>query len=140
MDALHALADRMRMLQGPFWDRMGIGASVLCLLHCLSIPLLLLTGGALSTVLDAVHLWTVILLVPVVGIAGFWGLRLHGNRSVLILLGAGLLAAAGALLLEPALGTPGKVLLSVAGGALLIAGHWRNLYLGTNTSCATASK
>lgn len=137
MNALRALTRRMQRLQGPIWDRLGIGASALCLLHCLSLPVLFLSGGTLLALLDAFHLWMVVLLVPVVGLASYWGMRMHGNPGVLVLLVLGLGAATGALLLEPVLGTTIKVLLSVLGGMLLVAGHWRNLYLGTNTSCAT---
>ncbi len=107
------------------WDRLGIGLSFLCMIHCLALPVLL-TGLATAAVAESFHLWVALLIVPVALVAALPSYRTHRQRGVLWLLGTGVLLLFAALLLEPVVGQTGENAVTVAGGVLLVAGHWKN--------------
>ena len=110
----------------------GIAAllSSLCLLHCLALPLLLVTVPILSQFADSLHgpgwlHWVLIgFALPASALALWRGLRRHHDHSPLCIAAVGFaLMAAGALshghgALEP--------LLTVAGGLVVAAAHLRN--------------
>ena len=110
-------------------ERTAIGASLLCLVHCIGLPLLLALLPALSQALavpESVHLWLLALAVPSAAIALGTGYRQHGAPELPVLGGSGLaLMAAGALLVP---GDRAETVLTVAGGLLLVSAHignWR---------------
>lgn len=116
-------------------DRVGIGISLLCLLHCLALPMFAsllpfarLSGGITDT--EWFHLLLIFLVVPI----GLWafsnGWKIHRHRTVVVFGSSGMvLVCLGSLLpvflhnemtqwLELALMLPGSVFLAIA--------HWRN--------------
>ena len=111
-------------------DQAAIGLSALCMLHCLSLPLLISLLPALG-VLQAYESWThrglLLLTVPVSAWALTRGCARHGHWSRVV--GIGMLALVtllAAMLLEPIV--PGLALpLTVAGSLGLIASHVLNL-------------
>lgn len=107
------------------WDRLGIGLSFLCMAHCLAVPVVL-TGLASVAAAESFHLWMALAIVPVAFAAAWPTYRRHRQRRVLWLLGAGVALLFAALLLEPLVGAAGENAVTVAGGALLVAGHWKN--------------
>lgn len=75
-----------------FWDRLGISASLLCALHCLLTPALILLVPFLGETLTA-HWFHIIIagvVFPVAILALWSGYRRHHLRGVLILGGIGL--------------------------------------------------
>lgn len=118
---------------GRIWDRIGMVLSGVCVVHCLALPVVL----SLLPVLpfgEALHAWMhpviAVLLVPTTMLAMATARRRHGDRAVLWLLSAGLFV----ILVAGVLGhiVPGEwteTLITVAGSALLISGHWRNYRL-----------
>lgn len=112
-------------LRGHFWDRLGIGLSVLCMVHCLAVPVLL-TGLTAASVGESFHLWMALLIVPVAVLAAVPSYRTHRRRSVLWFLAAGVVLLFAALALEPVVGEVGENVVTVIGGGLLTFGHWKN--------------
>lgn len=109
------------------WDRIGIGVSVVCAIHCLLFPVvvaLLPVWPALSGHYQWIHPLFLLLILPTVYYAAR---RSHYDRQILRwLLGGLLLVTAGWVAghlfdldrIEP--------LLTLLGSVALVRGHWRN--------------
>jgi hypothetical protein len=113
------------------WDRVGIAASGLCLIHCVGTPLMAMlvsVAGASFWGGPWVHRLMVLVVVPVAALALVRGYRRHARAGVLLLggLGAAAIAAAG-LAPEGVLGAHGDPLVTSAGSLCVIAAHWWNL-------------
>lgn len=108
-------------------DRLGIGASVVCLVHCLALPFVL-TGAAAwgAHAHEAFHVGVAAVSIPLALGAAWPGYREHRDRAVLALLLAGAALFGLSVALHEALGEAGALGLSLVGSALLLAGHWRN--------------
>lgn len=114
--------------QGEDWlDRAALGASALCLVHCLALPLLLAALPALSCVLavpESVHLWILAFAVPSSAIALFGGRARHGTTYPIAIGIVGLvLLAFGAL---PLAGTRWDTIVTVPGSLMLAVAHLTN--------------
>lgn len=119
-------ARRTDMVEGA-----AASASLLCLVHCLALPVLfLLSPGLLRFIPDSplVHIAAFAFVAPF-ALGAFWlGYRQHGRR------GPGLAGTAGLALLAVSLwgglwlGWPPVVEhgFSIPGSALLVIGHYRN--------------
>jgi hypothetical protein len=107
-------------------DRVAIGLSGLCLLHCLAgfalLSLFALTGDWLD---HRVHVVGLMLAMPLAAVALWRGWRRHGRLPI------GLLGAIGlsvmALSLVVAHGDFSEMLVSMLGVGLLGAAHWWNM-------------
>lgn len=106
----------------------AIGGAILCLVHCLFLPVLLAWMPMVGTMVDPrfdFHLWTVILVGPL----SAWLLlsMIHHRRKLLLTLGfAGLALLILALLMPLSEGQ--EVIMSVCGSILLASAHlfnWR---------------
>ncbi|HYO59521.1 MerC domain-containing protein [Archangium sp.] len=109
------------------WDAWGQTLSLLCMAHCLLLPLVL---GALPAVMTRtleeapLHLGVVV-LAAIIGVVSFVpGFRQHRDRRVAVLaaVGLGLLVMAPLTLPEGAAETA----MTVAGGATLVVAHGLN--------------
>jgi len=110
-----------------WWDAFAVGASALCLVHCLALPLILALAPAASTVLGMpawFHQAAFALAVPASALAMRRGYLHHGavlpallGMIGLVLLGLGALCGF-RILLETGF--------TVSGSVLLAAGHFRN--------------
>ena len=113
-----------------FWDRIGMGLSGVCVVHCLLAPVVL-SLLPLFPVGEAFHAWMhpvfAVVLVPTTGLAFRSAWRKHRDWKVLSLLAVGLpvILAAGVVGHE-APGALTETSITVVGSMLLIAGHWRN--------------
>ena len=114
------------------WHRLGMGLSVLCLVHCLALPWLLasLPAVALAALPEALrdNEWLhAALIVPVLLVSG--PVLLRGRLGLLrsALVASAFAALIGALFLES---EAGEQALTVAGAALLMAAHWERLRRG----------
>lgn len=107
-------------------DKSAMTLSGLCIVHCLAGSLLLTVFAASSGWLGHnVHLFGLMLALPLAGFALWRGVRLHGR------VGVGVLGAVGIGLMATSVfaghGGLGEVMLSVTGVTLLGAAHWWNL-------------
>ena len=126
------------------WDYLGAGVSAACVLHCLLVPAVVLTMplfGALALDSEILHRLLAVLIVPVAVLAAVPGVRRHGRRGVFGWMVAGLMlvlfAAFGG---GDALGGWWEEGLTVAGGVMLVRGHWLNRsFCLSCPDCTTAS-
>ena len=108
-------------------ERGAVGASFVCLLHCLALPFLLAPLPPLASMFpisETFHIWIIGFAVPTSAIALFGGRARHGTLMPLIAGAVGLaLLAIGALVLgETAWETP----VTVCGSFTLAFAHLRN--------------
>ncbi|HEX6982497.1 MAG TPA: MerC domain-containing protein, partial [Balneolaceae bacterium] len=114
------------MLKKSFWDRLGIGLSGLCAIHCLFFPVIVALLP-LWPVAESIHFWThpflFLLIVPTV----YYALRSSNvPHRIPQLLYAGLFVIALAWLLHEWVGAWTESAITMAGSVLLIMGHWFN--------------
>lgn len=108
-------------------ERAAVGASALCLIHCIGLPLLLATLPALSSFIsipESFHVWILAFAVPSSALALFTG-RHHHRRAYPLIIGAiGLiLLATGALVL---LGGRWETPATIIGSLCLASAHVAN--------------
>ena len=107
-------------------DRLAIGLSGLCLLHCMAgfvlLSLFALTGDWLD---HRVHVVGLLLAMPLAAVALWRGWRRHGQVAIGMLGLVGLLVMTASLVVEH--GDLAEMLVSMAGVSLLALAHWRNL-------------
>lgn len=86
----------------PWLDRIGISASVLCAIHCLAAPFMLLLLPAAGSIWShpAVHWVLAVLVVPLALWVLYKGYRKHGNKLTLVA------ASLGAMLILAGLVSP----------------------------------
>ena len=105
----------------------AVSASMLCLVHCLALPLVLAALPVMSNVLaipESFHLWVLAFAIPSSGVALVMGRAAHGAHWPLALGALGLLLLAiGALAFG---GTRGEMPVTVAGSLSLAAAHFGN--------------
>lgn len=109
------------------WDKLGIGISGVCAIHCLLIPVVVavLPLWGFATVLhDVLHPVFILLIAPTVYFASK---RSHFDRKITSLLTAGFLfILIGWVFGHFWIGFLFETILTVIGSAVLIAGHWFN--------------
>ena len=114
-------------------DVMGALGSFACALHCLLVPVLLVSGTVLPVgffLEEGFHLAMLWLVLPAGIVAFAFGCWRHKDRLVLVLGFSGLaLILAAATVLHPIVGEVGERGLTVAAGAMLITAHVRNFRL-----------
>ncbi|MEX0769796.1 MAG: MerC domain-containing protein [Balneolaceae bacterium] len=109
------------------WDRLGIGVSGICAIHCLLFPIIIsiLPLWPLATTL---HDWThpvfIVLLLPTIYFAAR---RSHYSKKITLPLFLGfVLVIFGWLLGHFWYGAGVETTLTLLGSAILIVGHWLN--------------
>lgn len=121
----------------PWLDRVAIGASFLCLIHCLLLPILFMLLPSLGATLfanESVHLWLVYLALPASLLALGIGCA-HHKRSLFVILGAlGLCSLVFGIAVEP-LGLKHSLepLFTALGALLIMFAHVRNFQLCHNS-------
>lgn len=109
-------------------DRLAIGSSVACLVHCLVLPLAIAVAPALARVVGAtesLHLAIFLIAVPASALAMLAGYRRHGLvvPALMALIGLALIGAGALAGLRFAIETS----VTVAGSLVLAAAHLWNL-------------
>ncbi|MEM6406410.1 MAG: MerC domain-containing protein [Pseudomonadota bacterium] len=126
-------------------DKVAIGLSVTCTIHCLAFPLIIIflpAFAALPLADEAFHIWMVIAVVPTSGYALTLGCKQHKRYQLLGFGAAGLLCLIlAAILGEERLGEAGEKTLTTIGAMILAYGHYRNYRLcQERTSCACSEQ
>ncbi|MBI4293339.1 MAG: MerC domain-containing protein [Betaproteobacteria bacterium] len=115
------------------WDRLGIALSLICLAHCLLLPVALVALPLFAVQWlqeGTVHVLMALMLAPVAALALVPGLKLHRSWGVAGAMAAGLgLISTAAFAGEGTVAHEWTIALTVAGGALLVAAHFVNLRL-----------
>lgn len=118
-----------RQTTTDFVEATAVSASLLCLLHCLALPFLLLALPALAGAFfepEGFHIAATALVVPAAALAFILGYRRHHVPVPALLGAAGVLCIAAALLAQ--WGDSAATAATAAGSLLLIGGHvvnWR---------------
>lgn len=112
-------------------DKAAIGVSLLCVVHCLSVPLLVLFSPSINLWLwgsEGFHLFLLAIVVPLSLLAYRRGF-LHHRKMALLWPGLiGLVTVVVAAILELILiSHEMAALLTTLGGVGLIISHWRNM-------------
>ncbi len=121
-------------------DKIAIGLSVLCVLHCLIIPfvLLALPGYAVLEAMqdELFHHLLLWVIIPFSAITLWVGLRRHRNDNVLYigLVGSAILTLP-VVLGHDLIGEIAEVGLTVMGSLIIAFSHWRNYRLGCASRC-----
>lgn len=120
-------------------DRTAIGLSVLCVLHCLALPLALIAGSSLTAFWFAdeiFHQLLVFLVLPTSIIGLMLGCKRHKAWAVLAwgLCGVSVLAFA-ALFGHDVAGEIGEKIFTVLGSILVVVGHVLNFRLCRSVDC-----
>ena len=114
-------------------DKLAIGLSLACAIHCLLLPILLVllpSMAALQLDNEAFHLWMVIAVIPSSAYALSLGCKQHKRYQLLILGCTGVTLLVLALLLgEEQIGESGEKIMTVIGAACIVIGHWLNYRL-----------
>lgn len=112
-------------------DKAAIGVSLLCVVHCLSIPFILAFGPALNLWIwgsEGFHLALLTVVIPLSLVAFGLGYRFHHNRKMLLPGILGLVIVTSAAIAEMFwIGPVTAAVITTSGGALLIFAHWLNL-------------
>lgn len=113
-------------------DRFAIGLSLLCAIHCLAVPVLLVMVPSLASLQldnEDFHTWMVFAVLPVTIYALTLGCKKHQRYKVVFFGLAGLTLLVSALLLEEIVGEAGEKVLTLFGASLIAWGHYLNFKL-----------
>lgn len=125
-------------------DRIAVALSGLCIVHCLAIPMLLVSGHFLGGIVSSdehFHELLLLLLLPVSVIAFGVGYRRHEQRGVVYRGAFGMLvvtlaATVGHAVLDPV----AESALNIVGSVILILAHRDNVRLARQSAgCASST-
>lgn len=124
------------MQRSTLLDGAAIGASLLCLIHCIGLPILFALLPALATIglpsSEWLHLVLLLTAIPVSALALVAGWRAHGAVVPLVLGALGLAGLTAGLAFDSVPGA--ETALTVIGSLALAMAHignWRRLRSGT---------
>lgn len=124
-------------------DKVAISLSMLCLLHCLAVPLLIAvvpSVAAMAFTDESFHLWLVLAVFPTSIYALTMGCKRHKQKKVVMLGGIGLTLLVLALVLGSIFHNEVIEKTLTAMGTLLIGfSHFQNFKLCQKTSCDDAA-
>ncbi|MET0271312.1 MAG: MerC domain-containing protein [Sphingomonas sp.] len=117
----------MRTRHDDWLEGLAVGASFVCLVHCLALPFLIAALPAMTATLEipeSFHVWALVFAVPASGFALLTGRARHGAWWPIMLGVVGLvLLMLGALRFG---GTPLDAPVTVAGSLILALAHYAN--------------
>ncbi len=109
-----------------FWDRVGIGLSGICAIHCLLVPVLVALIP-LWPAFEEFHEYTHLIFFLAIAPAVYLSLRRkHESVSVTVYLLTGVFVIFIAWFFNHQLGEYGEAGVTLIGSLLLIRGHWLN--------------
>lgn len=107
-------------------DAVGILLSVLCLIHCLAVPLIA-TGALAWMASESIHIGLTIALAGVVLVVAWPSYKRHRQAIVPVLLLTGVALLVAAVIGEERLGEAFETGLTAVGSMMLVLGHVLNL-------------
>lgn len=117
----------------PKADMLAVTLSVLCVLHCLLLPVVVIALPSITSFFFAdeeFHFWMVVVVIPISAIALYNGLKEHQNLRVIALGVTGLIILGGAAFLgHDLLSENWERLLTVIGTAFITIAHMWNYFL-----------
>lgn len=127
------IRENIMKLTQALTDKLSIGLSTLCVIHCLLLPFVLLllpSWIAVHAGNEAFHAWMVFAVLPTSIYALTLGCKKHKDYRLVGLGGVGLVFLVLAVVLgEHLLGHFGEKLMTVMGASLLAIGHFLNFRL-----------
>lgn len=121
-------------------DKIAIGISCICVLHCLALPLLLILLPSIAFLAvdeNLVHRLLLLVIIPISLVAVITGYQQHGKRKALYFAIAGLLLLIFSAVIGHDFGHLVEVSLTVIGSILLVIGHLKNAWDSRQSSRAT---
>lgn len=117
---------------GQVLDRVAIGLSGLCVLHCLALPVILIAAPFLGGFADDhLHAQMLVLVLPISVIALATGFRRHQNRHIIAWAVVGMvLLVLGGTVMHAQFGLVMDRVFTIGGSAVLAVAHWYNARLG----------
>jgi hypothetical protein len=146
--------DPQDYVQTQSLDRVGIGLSALCVIHCLATPFLIFLSPWLASFFDSKwsHLGIFIFIVPVAYFTFYRFYKNHRNKKPMILGSIGIVFL-GIALLSPGHGWEidhGEfhnhnkehfnyidTIINIIGSLILMVGHWMNIKIHRDTKTAS---
>lgn len=119
----------MKSIFNKAWDKLGICASTLCILHCLSTPLVLLFFPLAHTeAAETHHIHEIfaMVIIPIILMAVYPTCRRHGHKDIIALAVIGTIAIILGIILHDAPLFFGEIS-TVIGSILLISAHIKNM-------------
>ena len=141
-------------------DSLAISMSVICAVHCLLTPVLIIAFPIVTTTFwihQDFHLWMLLFVLPITSLAVFLGCRKHRDKLVVSLSAAGLCCLFAVSLYESFFHVNNMLqsshcihcaqgelkdhfslttMINVLGGLLLVGAHVRNYYLCRRLRCS----
>jgi len=120
-------------------DKFAMTLSMVCLVHCLFAPsLIILTYSFMAMSVDSelIHKLILLITVPVSLFALSLGYKNHSTMNFIVLGIIGLLTLVLAVILgEGVLGENGELFLTMLGSTLVIISHYKNYQICKKTNC-----
>lgn len=119
----------LRLTRGQVWDLAGIGASTLCVAHCLASPVLAVLIPVLEAIESQTHTAFAMAILGI-GLLAFWpGFRRHGRWQIVAAALVGFeMISLGIMVPEGLMSESAEATVTVVGGVILISAHLRNAY------------
>jgi hypothetical protein len=118
--------EELKQSKPGFWDRVGIGLSGICAIHCLLVPVIVALIP-LWPAFEEYHEYTHLIFFIAIAPAVYLSLRKkHHSPKITIYLLAGLSVIFLAWFFNAELGEYGEAGITLIGSILLIMGHWLN--------------
>ena len=119
-------------------DKAAIGLSVICTLHCLAFPIILIvfpSVAALGLNNEIFHLWMVMAVIPTSAYALTLGCKQHRKYQLLAVGLTGLVFLISAVAFgESFLGETWEKVLTTIGAGIITFGHYKNYRLCQNNN------
>ncbi len=127
-----------------FTDKIAISLSMLCAIHCLILPLFILSLPNLSLLQfinnESFHLWMLLVVIPTSLCALTLGCKKHGRYHLFVYGVIGLAVMILAILLtEVFLSESWEKILTVIGASIIAIGHYKNYQLCQKHDCCSCS-
>ena len=123
----------------PFADKVAVSLSLLCALHCLALPVAIVTIPSLATSAladESFHAWLVLLVLPISVFALVLGCKKHRNGSVLAMGMLGLLVLVTVPVVgHEVLGEAWERGLTLLGASIIALSHVLNYRLCRSPAC-----
>jgi hypothetical protein len=118
-------------------DKLAMGFSIACVVHCLVLPILLILlppfSGLFALDDEMFHQWMLYAVLPISIAALMMGYLRHRSYKVFVVVSIGLtLIILSTTLGHDVLGETGEVVLSILGSMIIAFGHFRNYQLSSD--------